>query len=137
MPNSFIITIDTKIKKIDEDVIKIRVAYDYVLEADVDKFFASMMDINQNSWNVLDVNNLLFKNINVAISNKLNENIVRDGNLDLSAYVEQINGYTSDMEQLINDEANKYGLKIKNFATSGVTINMEEVNKILIKNLYK
>lgn len=135
--NVFHFSIDSKIKRIEEDTIKVAINYSYTLSVDPDKFFDAVIELSQNTWSALNVDTMIFKSINVAIPNLIKEKIVLDGELDLSNYKNQIVSYDDDVQEVINKEIEKYGLKIKTLKNDSVVINTEEMNKVLIKNLYK
>ena len=60
-----------------------------------------------------------------------------DGNIDLRDPEVQVNKFEESIKNDINKEVEKYGLLVEKFKLSNLDTNTEEINKILIKNLYK
>ena len=60
-----------------------------------------------------------------------------DGNIDLRDPEAQVNKFEDSIKNDINKEVEKYGLLVEKFKLSNLDTNTEEINKILIKNLYK
>ena len=137
--NNFIVDIKAPIKNLnDTDLINAKVMFNLELIAeDIDKFFNSLMSIRQDTWRVIDLNSMLSMSLNRIVSDNTIHMLKDDGNIDLRDVKVQINKFNKDISDLINIEIEKYGLKVNTFTLANVEMSIEEINKILIDNLYK
>ena len=63
--------------------------------------------------------------------------IKNNGNIDLRDVKGQISKFNDDILSLIKDEVKRYGLEVNSFSIKSVDTDIQEINKILIDNLYK
>ena len=137
--NSFIVDIKAPIKNLnDVDLISEKVMFNLELKVeDIDKFFNSLMTIRQDTWRVIDLNSMLSMSLNKIVNENTISMLKADGNIDLRDIKGQLSKFNEDISNLINNEVSKYGLKVNTFILSNVETNIQEINKILIDNLYK
>lgn len=122
----------------DIDLISEKAHFNMELKAeDIDLFFNSLMSIKQDTWKMIDVNSMLSTQLNKIVNESVVTKIKQDGNIDLRDVKGQINKFTEDIKNLIDNEVAKYGLKVNVFNLFTVDTNMQEIYKILIDNLYK
>ena len=122
----------------DIDLISEKAHFNMELKAeDIDLFFNSLMSIKQDTWKMIDVNSMLSTQLNKIVNENVVTKIKQDGNIDLRDVKGQINKFTEDIKNLIDNEVAKYGLKVNVFNLFTVDTNMQEIYKILIDNLYK
>ena len=136
--NNFNVETKTKIKKLDtDDILNIRINYIMNLKIDdIDKFFNTFMNIRQDTWKEVDVNSHLSQNIKGIIDKNTIEMLENDGYLDLRDPKAQITKFADKIKQLIANELSSYGLIINTFSVNNVNVDVNEVNRILINNLY-
>ena len=139
LQNSFIVDIKAPIKNLnDTDLINAKAHFNMELKAeDIDLFFNSLMSIKQETWRVIDINSMLSTTLNKIVNDNTINMVKNDGNIDLRDIKGQISKFTDEIKSLINNEISKYGLKVNSFTLFNVETNMQEINKILIDNLYK
>lgn len=137
--NNFVVKINSKIKKLDtDDSINIQVNYIMSLGVgDIDKFFGFFTGMKQDSWTETEVNSYMSSNLRLIIEKNTIEMLHLDGDIDLRNPKGQISKFIDTIKSLIQNDVEKYGLKVNNFNVSGVNIDVNEINKILINNLYK
>lgn len=137
--NNFMVETKSKIKCLDtDDQLNVKIGFIMTLEVeDVDLFFNTFTSIRQDSWREVDVNSHLSSNLKGIINKNTIEMLEKDGNLDLRDPKAQFSAFTHQIRDLILDEVKKYGLKVNTFSVNSVNIDMQEVNRILIENLYK
>ena len=136
--NNLILEIKTPIKNLnDVDLINVKINYNLkLIDKDIDEFFNSMMTIRQDTWRIFDINTMLSTSLNKIVSETIVKMLKEDGDIDLRNPKDQINNFLDVISDLINNEVSKYGLKVDMFELSDVETSMEEINEILIKNLY-
>lgn len=139
LQNSFIVDIKAPIKNLnDTDLINAKVHFNMELKAeDIDLFFYSLMSIKQETWRMIDINSMLSTTLNKIVNENTINMVKNDGNIDLRDIKGQISKFTDEIKSLINNEISIYGLKVNSFTLFNVETNMQEINKILIDNLYK
>ena len=137
--NSFIVEIKAPIKNLNDiDLISEKAHFNMEFKADdIDLFFNSLIAIKQDIWKMIDVNSMLSTQLNKIVNENVINKIKQDGSIDLRDVKGQINKFTEDIKNLIDNEVSKYGLKVNVFNLFTVDTNMQEINKILIDNLYK
>ena len=137
--NTFMVDIKAPIKNLnDVDLISEKAMFNLELKVeDIDKFFNSLMSIRQDTWRVIDLNSMLSMSLNKIVSDNTICMLKADGNIDLRDTKGQLSKFTESISNLINNEIEKYGLKVNTFILSNVETNIEEINKVLINNLYK
>lgn len=136
--NNFTVSMNSKIKKLDtKDSINMQVTYNISLNVeDIDKFFNYFTAMKLDSWTEVEVNSYMSSNIRTTIENNTVEMLKEDGNVDLRNPKEQISKFIEDIKLLIQNDVEKYGLKVNVFNVANVNINVNEINTILINNLY-
>ena len=137
--NNFVVKINSKIKKLDTDD-SINVQVNYIMSlgvGDIDKFFDFFAGMKQDSWTETEVNSYMSSNLRSIIEKNTIEMLHLDGDIDLRNPKDQISKFIDTIKSLIQNDVEKYGLKVNNFNVSGVNIDVNEINKILINNLYK
>ena len=127
------------VKKLtEEDLINVKLTYDMSVEVtDIDKFFYSFIEKKQDSWTKVDINSFLSVSLNSIINDIVVEKLKNEGGYDLKNGLNQVKSYDKDIENKIDEEISKYAFKLTNFGLTNVQTNIEEINKILIDNLYK
>ena len=137
--NSFIVDIKAPIKNLnDTDLISEKAHFNIEIQADdIDLLFNSLMAVKQDTWRMIDVNSMLSTQLNKLISENVIDSIKKDGNIDLRDIKSQISKFTNNIKDLIDNELLKYGLRVKIFTLYDAEVNTQEINKILIDNLYK
>lgn len=139
IPNNFRVDFDALIKNLNEED-KIHIAVNYNLELtieDVELFFKTLVGMRQDSWKVVDVNTMLSDNLSSIVSENTINMLKEDGNLDLRDATGQIGKFTNNISNLINEAVKQYGLKVNNFILKNTETIVNEINSVLIKNLYK
>ena len=86
---------------------------------------------------MIDLNSMLSTQLNKIINESVINMIKQDGNIDLRDAKGQISKFMDEIKSVIDNEVSKYGLKVNAFTLSNVETNVQEINKILIDNLYK
>lgn len=137
--NNFQVETRSKIKKLNtDDELNVKISFIMTLEVeDVDLFFNKFISIRQDSWKEVDVNSYLSSSLKDIIDKNTIEMLEKDGYLDLRDPKKQISNFALAIKELILGEVKKYGLKVNVFNVNSVNVDVEEVNKILINNLYK
>lgn len=137
--NNFIVDIKAPIKNLNDiDLINAKAMFNLELKVDeVDKFFNSLMSVKQDTWRVIDLNSMLSMSLNKIVNENTISMLKADGNIDLRDVKAQLSKFNDNISNLINDEVGKYGLKVNIFNLANVETNMQEINKVLIDNLYK
>ena len=137
--NSFIVDIKAPIKNLnDTDLVNAKSHFNIELKVDdIDLFFNSLISIKQDTWRMIDLNSMLSTQLNKIINESVINMIKQDGNIDLRDVKGQISKFTDEIKSVIDNEISKYGLKVNAFTLSNVETNVQEINKILIDNLYK
>ena len=122
----------------DEDLINLNLVFNMELVAfDIDLFFNSLISMKQDSWKMIEVTSMMSTSINKIVNDDVVNMLKNDGNIDLRDPEAQINKFEDSIKNDINKEVEKYGLLVEKFKLSNLDTNTEEINKILIKNLYK
>lgn len=137
--NNFIVDIKAPIKNLNDiDLINAKAMFNLELKVDeVDKFFNSLMSVRQDTWRVIDLNSMLSMSLNKIVNENTISMLKADGNIDLRDVKAQLSKFNDNISNLINDEVGKYGLKVNIFNLANVETNVQEINKVLIDNLYK
>ena len=137
--NNFIVDIKAPIKNLNDiDLINAKAMFNLELKVDeVDKFFNSLMLVRQDTWRVIDLNSMLSMSLNKIVNENTISMLKADGNIDLKDVKAQLSKFNDNISNLINDEVGKYGLKVNIFNLANVETNVQEINKVLIDNLYK
>lgn len=137
--NNFIVDIKAPIKNLNDiDLINAKAMFNLELKVDeVDKFFNSLMSVRQDTWKVIDLNSMLSMSLNKIVNKNTISMLKADGNIDLRDVKAQLSKFNDNISNLINDEVGKYGLKVNIFNLANVETNVQEINKVLIDNLYK
>ncbi len=137
--NSFAVNLETKIQKLDTDD-KVKVAVNFLMTLEVedkDKFINTFTNIRQDSWREVDINAYLSTNLRSIIDKNVEDMLKQDGDLDLRDPKAQVNKFVDEIKKLIEDNVKEYGFKVNSFGVSGVSLDVNEVNKILVNHLYK
>ena len=122
----------------DEDLINLNLVFNMELVAfDIDLFFNSLISMKQDSWKMIEVTSMMSTSINKIVNDDVVNMVKNDGNIDLRDPKTQVNKYEDSIKNDINKEVEKYGLLVEKFKLSNLDTNTEEINTILIKNLYK
>lgn len=137
--NNVNFSIKTKIKCLnDTDEMNVNISYDICFRViDIDTFFHKLISIRQDTFRVIDVNSMLSENLRKIIIGSLTEQLANDGNLDLRDVRGQLNKFSENIKNLINEEVKSYGMEVNSFNLSNSSTDITEINNILIKNLYK
>lgn len=129
----------SKIMKIEtNDQINIQVRYSFLLNVnDIDTFFYKLVNTKQDTWRMMDVNQLLSNKINEIVINCINENLLNVGGADLRDIKGQTNKYTKDIDSKVAEYVKEYGLNVENSSLESIMVDVNEINKILIKYIYR
>ena len=129
----------TKIMKVDnDDEISLKCRYNLQMNVvNMELFFEKLVAIKQETWTMADVNQMLFDRLNEIVINDIKSNLSNDGGLDLRDATGQINKYTEEIKNQINEYIKEYGLSVESFVLDNMLTDINEINKVLINYLYK
>ena len=136
--NNFNLEFDCHIKNIPDKAIKVANSYQIEYRVnDIDMFFNELIKLKQSSWSELDLNARLADEINKILIDNTLKMLNDENNLDLRNPKTQIEKFSGNILEIINECIKKYGIEAIKLTLTNLTINIEDLNKVLIENLYK